>query len=74
MTDEVVKIDFRDGARGPKGLYKGRHLEVRKYLKQTRFYEVTESGKEYCLKKDTIKWLLHIGSLPRLKLLREIVN
>ena len=68
---EPIKVDFKENRRIAQ-LYKGRHLEIRKSGKQTRFYEVDREGKkEYCITKDTVKWLMRIGSLPRNKVLKN---
>ena len=41
------------------GTYKNKRIEARKSGSQTRFYEVdTETGKEVCLTRETIKWMI----------------
>ena len=69
----VIKVHFKINRRTAQ-LYKGWHLEIRKAGKQTRFYGVTDKGKEYCITKNTVKWLMHIGSLPRNKLLKNALK
>lgn len=64
---EKIRVEFRNY---PK-LYAGKHLEIRRSGDQVRFYEVSEKPRrEYCLKRDTVSWLLKHGSLPRLKVLK----
>jgi len=59
----MIKVEFQNN---PK-LYNGKHLEIRNTGSQIRFYEVGK--KEYCLAKDTVAWLVHTGSIPRLKVI-----
>ncbi len=51
------------------GLYNDRKLQIRQTDQKVMFYEVGENGKEYFLPRKTIKWLLHIRSLPRNKVI-----
>lgn len=66
----VIKVRFKENRRIAQ-LYKDRHIEIRKSGNQTRYYEVDSKGGEYCITKDTVKWLMHIGSLPRNKILKN---
>ncbi len=56
----TIKVEFRN-----KTIYQGLHLEIRRVGSQIRFYEVGK--KEYCLKRETVTYLVHAGSIPRLK-------
>ncbi|HUV00050.1 MAG TPA: hypothetical protein VMW32_03700 [Bacteroidales bacterium] len=64
----MIKVEFQNN---PK-LYNGKHLEIRNTGSQIRFYEVGK--KEYCLAKDTVTWLVHVGSLPRTRIMRQALK
>lgn len=68
----VIKIDFKDAYIGA---YKNIHFEIRLSGSQIRFYEVnTGEKKEYCLPKDTVRWLMSNSRLPRLKILKQALK
>lgn len=66
-------IPFQQGRKSPHGLYNGRKLEIRQMGKQVRFYE-TNGKKEYCLKKETVKWLVRTGALPKKEMLTKYLK
>jgi len=66
-----IKLSFKE--RG--GLYTGRHLEIRLSGSQIRFYEVdTVNRKEYCLKKDTVRYLMHKRVLPKTSMMKRAIK
>ena len=64
-----IRIEFK----GPLA-NQGIHLEIRQSNSQIRFYEVnTVTGKEYCLKKETVKQLVG-RSIPRKKVVLQALK
>lgn len=66
----VIRVEFKEAYNG---IYRNAHFEIRLSGSQIRFYEVN-GKKEYCLSKDTVKWLMKNSRLPRLKILKRALK
>jgi len=72
MSAIVVQFKDQAGQQIRAGVYTGLHLEIRRSGNQIRFYEVQPGKhKEYCLKKDTVKFLIRTQVLPKSNLMKR---
>jgi hypothetical protein len=67
---KTIRIEFKEAYIGT---YRNTHFEIRLSGSQIRFYEVNEEN-EYCLPKDTVRWLMKNSRLPRFKILKQAIK